>query len=96
MATAPSVSRSSRPTAGRSDNGREWLEGTEDEEIDDSFTYHPYPTPDDCAIGLTVTWSAQYQVVGEHETWQDVPGTVDVAGEPVALEATTARPYLVE
>lgn len=57
----------------------------------DLTTWHEYSEPGDVAISLTTTYTGEYSVAGGPFT--DIPGTAEIASEPVGLElvSTTNR-----
>jgi hypothetical protein len=79
----------------REGGGVPWNGGVAMSEIsEDIFTFHEYTDPTTFDIGLTVTWTADYQVGSDPP--QAVPGSVDITSPTVPIEAVEAIPQLVE
>jgi hypothetical protein len=54
---------------------------------------HEYVEPGRVSPSVDTTYAGRYRVNGDD--WQTIPGTLTVAGEPVALRVRSATPHLV-
>ncbi|HEX6150783.1 PKD domain-containing protein, partial [Nocardioides sp.] len=54
---------------------------------------HTYEDPGRVAPSVDTTYTGRYRVNGD--AWQEIPGSLTVAGEPEALRVRSASPQLV-
>lgn len=54
---------------------------------------HEYVEPGELSPSVDTTYTGRYRVNGD--AWQTIPGSLTVAGEPVALRVRSATPHLV-
>jgi hypothetical protein len=54
---------------------------------------HDYADPGRISPSVDTTYTGRYRVNGD--AWQEIPGTLTVEGEPVALRVRSAEPHLV-
>jgi hypothetical protein len=54
---------------------------------------HEYVEPGRVSPSVDTTYAGRYRINGD--AWQTIPGTLTVAGEPVALRVRSATPHLV-
>lgn len=59
----------------------------------DHDVFHVYATTDLVGASVATTYTGRFRI-GDAE-WQNIPDTLTVAGEPVALEVLEAKPQLV-
>jgi hypothetical protein len=54
---------------------------------------HEYVEPGRVSPSVDTTYTGRYRINGD--AWQTIPGSLTVAGEPVALRVRSAAPHLV-
>ncbi len=69
--------------------GQEWSRGGSAS----GYVTHVYDDRMRISTSVDTTWSARYRIGGG--SWQEVPGTVTIEGDPAPLRVRSASPHLV-